>query len=279
LNKHEIECGFQPSECPGCKSSIAKKELENHKRSCAACRPARQDANVVYNRGGASRKTTDSRALNEQIRQLREELEQYKNKIQLLTNQLTELQTRKSETKIFVDDYLNEILFSDRINQEITIAFDDLPSAAEETKWVPTPYRGLKWTKVVYMDKSYALETYPKSGYVTAFMPGGSPHVAFFNEETSFGAINSNETFSLISLSACTAWTDNLHLTITAFRNSVQVNTHTSILLFGKPQMIVLLWRNIDKIVFQPSGGIAFLESDELEKDTHCVITQLTIEH
>jgi hypothetical protein len=174
---------------------------------------------------------------------------------------------------------LNEILFSDRVNQEITIAFDDLPSAAEETKWVPTPYRGLKWTKIVYMDKSYALETYPKSGYVTAFMPGASPHIAFFNEETSFGANNPNETFSLISLSACTAWTDNLHLTITAYRNSVQVNTHTSTLLFGKPQVIVLLWRNIDKIVFQPSGGTAFLESDELEKDTHCVITQLTIEH
>lgn len=129
------------------------------------------------------------------------------------------------------------------------------------------------------MDKSYALETYPKSGYVSAFMPGGSPHVAFFNEETSINVENPNDTFSLISISACTAWTDNLHLTITAFRNEVQVDTHTSVLIFGKPQVIVLLWRNIDKIVFLPSGGTAIVENDESEKDTHCVITQLTIEH
>ncbi len=123
------------------------------------------------------------------------------------------------------------------------------------------------------------MATYPKSGYVTAFMPGGSPHIAFFNEETSFSAGNPNETFSLISLSACTAWTDNLHLTISAYRNSIQVNTHTSLLLFGKPQVIVLLWKNIDKIIFQPSSSPGFLENDELEKDTHCVITQLTIDH
>ncbi len=56
----------------------------------------------MYNRGGAGRKTADSRSLNEHIRQLREELEEYKNKIQLLTNQLTELQSRKSKKKIFL---------------------------------------------------------------------------------------------------------------------------------------------------------------------------------
>jgi len=128
------------------------------------------------------------------------------------------------------------------------------------------------------MDKSYALETYPKSGYTSSFMPDGSPHIAFFNEETFFGVANPNETFNLISLSASAAWTDNLHLTLVAYRNSKQVNTHTSTLIFGKPQVIVLLWKNIDKIAFQPSGGPAFLENDELEKDTHCVITQIIIE-
>jgi hypothetical protein len=128
------------------------------------------------------------------------------------------------------------------------------------------------------MDKSYAMETYPKSGYVSAFMPGGSPHVAFFNEETSFAAENPTEPFNLISLSACTAWTDNLHFTIIAYRNSKQVNVHTAVLLFGKPQVIVLLWKNIDKIVFQPTSGPPLFENDDLEKDTHCVVTQIILD-
>ena len=54
----------------------------------------------MYNnntRGGTGRRTADSRPANDQTRQLREELEEYKTKIQLLTNQLTELQARRSK--------------------------------------------------------------------------------------------------------------------------------------------------------------------------------------
>jgi surface antigen len=159
----------------------------------------------------------------------------------------------------------------------MTITFDDLPSAAEETKWVPNKYNGFNWTKIVYMEKSYAMETYPKSGYVSSFMPGGSSHIAFFNEEAVISSEESNETFTLVSLTACAAWNDNLHLTISGYRNSIQVNTHTSTLIFGKPQVIILLWRNIDKITFQPSGGTLHQANKELESDTHCILTQLTI--
>jgi surface antigen len=161
----------------------------------------------------------------------------------------------------------------------MTITFDDLPSAVKETKWIPDKYKGFNWSKIVYMERSYATETYPESGYVTAFNPDGSSHIAFFNEEATVSVKESNETFTLVSLAACTAWNDNLHLTIIGYRNSKQVNTHTSTLLFGKPQVIVLLWKNIDEITLQPSGGTAHSENSELESDTHCVLTQLTIDY
>jgi len=157
------------------------------------------------------------------------------------------------------------------------IIFDDLPSAIEETRWIPPIYKGLKWTKMVYMNKSYAMATYPTSGYMAAFISGSNHNIAFFNEEASISAEKANETFTLVSFTACAAWNDNLHLTIVGYRNSTQVNTHTSILLFGKPQIILLQWQNIDKIVFQPTGDTAHLENREAASDTHCILTQLIV--
>ncbi len=83
-----------------------KKEIANHKRSCAALKPPpppppppRQDTNIVYNRGGSGRKHAENTSLRDQLRQVRQESDDYKNKIQVLTNQINELHTRKSKKK------------------------------------------------------------------------------------------------------------------------------------------------------------------------------------
>jgi hypothetical protein len=156
------------------------------------------------------------------------------------------------------------------------ITFDDLPSAAEEVKAVPSTYRGVKWAGIGYAHELFLKKNHPNSGYVTAFLPGGSPHIAYFSKEASISVERSDGTCNLISLTACAGWNDDLQLIITGYRNSIQINTHTTILLFGKPQLILLQWKNIDKVIFQPFGGIAHPGSGS-STFLHAVITQLTI--
>ncbi len=142
---------------------------------------------------------------------------------------------------------------------------------------MPNKYRGLKWTKISYIHESFAIERYPESGYTTSFTPGGSLHIAFFNEEASISIEPPNETFTLISLSASAAWYDNLKLAITGYRNSIEVHYYSIVLLFGRPQRIALQWKNIDKVIFKPSGGTAHLRGDELS-GTYVALTQLVID-
>jgi hypothetical protein len=138
---------------------------------------------------------------------------------------------------------------------KVAINFADLPGADEQSLPVPNKYKGLKWTKIAYMHKSLATNKYPESGYASAFTPGGSPHIAFFKDEASIVIERPNETFTLISLNACASWKDDLQLTIKGYKKSTEVNTHTTTLRFGKPQLILLDWKNIDKVAFQSSGG------------------------
>jgi hypothetical protein len=160
--------------------------------------------------------------------------------------------------------------------RQAKITFDDLPSAVEEEKAVPSTYRRLKWTEISYGHELFLKKSYPKSGYATAFIPGGSPHIAFFAKEASISFEHFWKKFTLISLTACAAWTDDLQLTITGYRNSIEINAHTTILLFGKPQLILLQWKNIDKVIFQPFGGITHPGSGD-SGATYVAITQLTI--
>ena len=93
------------------------------------------------------------------------------------------------------------------------------------------------------MHESDWRQKYPASGYVTAFIPGGSPHIAYFDEDASIEVERPNETFTLISITVCAAWNDNLQFSITGCRDAVQTNTHTATLLFGRPQLILLQWK------------------------------------
>ena len=159
---------------------------------------------------------------------------------------------------------------------KVTIKFDGLSSAVEENKCIPASYRGLKWTDFSYMHKSHADIKFPKSGYVTSFTPGGSQHIAFSSKEVSIGVEMLNETITLVSVTACAAWNDDLQLTITGHRHSTQINAHTATLLFGQPKPILLQWKNIDKIIFQSSGGTAHPGSGG-STGLHVIFTELTI--
>ena len=168
------------------------------------------------------------------------------------------------------------IVFPDPSLGKARITFDDLPSAIENAKAVPNTYRGLQWTEFNYAHESNLKKRHPISGYVTAFNTGCGPHVAFFTKKASVAIERPNETFTFISVTACAVWNDDLQLTITGHRSSTQMNTHTVTLLFGQPQLILLQWKNIDKITFEPSGGTAHPGTGS-GVGPHVVITQLTI--
>jgi hypothetical protein len=159
---------------------------------------------------------------------------------------------------------------------KVTIMFDDLPNAIEDTKYIPDIYKRLKWNKISYMHELYAIKNRSNSGYVSAFTVGGSPHIAYFSEEGSISVEYLNETFTFISLVACAAWNDDLQLIITGYRNSTQINIRTPILLFGQPQLIVLQWKNIDRVVFTSSGGTPHPGGRDAG-GSQVVLTQLTI--
>jgi len=163
----------------------------------------------------------------------------------------------------------------DRMSQ-VVIQFDDLPSAEKENLIIPNKYKELNWTRISYGHELFLENKFPKSGYVTSFMPGGSPHIAYFYEEAGISVKDSDKTFTLISFTACAAWNDDMELTIKGYRNSIEIDTHTITLLFGEPQLILFNWKDIDKVTFKPSGG-RIHPGASLSGGSHVVITQLTI--
>jgi hypothetical protein len=128
------------------------------------------------------------------------------------------------------------------------------------------------------MYELHVVKNFPKSGYVTSFMPGGSLYIAYFSEEATIKNEHPNETFMFVSLNACAAWHDDLQLTITAYRKSIQVNHRGITLLFGRPQRILLQWNDIDKITFKPSGGTPHPGVGD-SMGYHVAITQITIDN
>lgn len=168
------------------------------------------------------------------------------------------------------------MILVDPISSILTLTFADLPSAEEKSLNIPSRYKGLKWTTIAYMHRSFATKKYSKTGYASAFTKGGSPHVAFFKEKTTISAELSSEPFTVVSLDACGAWRNDLQLTIKGYRNSVVTGTQTATLIFGKPQPIVLQWDNIDKIILESAGGTPNSECPQ-STSPHVVLTKLVI--
>ncbi|CAF4058765.1 unnamed protein product [Rotaria sp. Silwood2] len=69
LDKHKIECDFQPRQCPGCKSQTLKKDFDNHTSNCPSIELTCQNCKLVFKRVDANQKHTDIICLKEQIRQ------------------------------------------------------------------------------------------------------------------------------------------------------------------------------------------------------------------
>ncbi|CAF2931588.1 unnamed protein product [Rotaria sp. Silwood2] len=258
LDKHEIECDFQSQECTGCQSQILKKDFDNHMSNCPSIELTCQDCKLVYRRGDADRKHTENICLREQLRQLRDECKENKREIQELSLQLNEMRL------------LNPVIKKTRIT------FDDFEGAPDKLCRISVEYRELKWTGISCMHKSYAVQKYTESGYVTAFVPGNSSNIAFFKEAASISAKSPNEKFTFVSVTACAAWSDHLQLTITGHRNSIEISTYMTTLLFGKPQLILLHWKDIDKIIFKSSGGTPHSGIGGPTR-THVILTQLTL--
>ena len=126
------------------------------------------------------------------------------------------------------------------------------------------------------MHEIFATENHPRSGYMTSFKRGDSLQIAYFYEPATINTDLRYEAFTLASLTASAAWNDDLQLTITAYRHSVEINNHNATLLFGRPQRINLQWKNIDKVIFKASGGTAHPRSGQGAL-LHVLITQLTI--
>ncbi|CAF1109654.1 unnamed protein product [Adineta steineri] len=97
----------------------------------------------------------------------------------------------------------------------------------------PELYRGLKWSGFEYMYESYARMKHANSGYVYAFQSTDSSCIIFSSSHASISVDPPNEAFSVLALTACAAWIDNLQLTITGHRNSIKIKNHVSALRFG----------------------------------------------
>ncbi|CAF0732411.1 unnamed protein product [Adineta steineri] len=258
LDKHEISCGYQFTKCPGCQLEMLKKDFLHHKESCELFPMTCKDCKFIYKRNEATTKHTENICLRKQLERLKLEYNESRDAIQKLNLELGEIRRLHSCLKQ-------------------TITFEDLPeSAVENSLKIPTFYKGFRWTKIFYIHELLAAKECSKSGYVTSFLPGDSLNVAFFSETATISIEPPNKTFTLISIMACAAWNDDLKLTITAYRRSIVVNDRTVILLFGRPQRIMLQWENIDKVIFKPSGGTEHLECEG--PGTHVVLTQLTID-
>jgi hypothetical protein len=170
-----------------------------------------------------------------------------------------------------------KIAVSDPEFTKVTIKFDDLFSAADQVKVIPSIYRGLRWHHIWYIHKSYTVTNHPQSGYAACFTASNGPHLAFFDREASISVKNTNETFTFISVDVCAAWNDSLQLTIIGQRDSLQINIHKVKLGFGRPEHILLEWSNIDKIIFKSSGGIMNTRSGASADNTQIGITQMKI--
>ena len=277
LDKHEIECGFQPKRCSGCRSEIPKKDLVDHENQCGSIQLSCPDCNFVYQRQDAALRHTENICLKLQLRQMREETQVNKQELRKLVRQLADMQLRSKIRGSIRLLRNSEPALSDAVPAKRTINFSDLPDATGEPKWMPNIYQGMQWTEIYYMSRAYVNAKYPISGYSSAFNSVGSSNISFFKDEGSLSSQYKNVVFTLVSITVCSAWKDGLELTITGYRQSLDTNTHNAVLLFCKPQVIFLQWENIDEVVFKCSGGTIHAETQELPNDNQVIITQLTL--
>lgn len=154
------------------------------------------------------------------------------------------------------------------------IIFNDIPDASMTYGTFSGYYKRLRWTNFSYMHEQYAKLNYPDKGYTTAFTSSGSQYIIWSSSSATISVERDKQVFSVVSLEACAVYNDNVKLTITGHRNSIQVYTHISTLLFGKSDTIELCWTDIETLKFESVGGTP---RRELSGGPHFLLTSLTL--
>ena len=91
--------------------TILKKDLVNHKRTCAAVRVSCKDCKAIYKRGDFAKKHNNNTCLKQQMRQLREQTAENKLTIQMLTNQLHDLLTWRGTLQDHIKTFDSLIIY------------------------------------------------------------------------------------------------------------------------------------------------------------------------
>jgi len=68
LDKHEIECDYQPKQCSGCELKMLKKDFPAHKSTCELIKLTCKDCKLMYKRSEANTKHTENICLKKQIK-------------------------------------------------------------------------------------------------------------------------------------------------------------------------------------------------------------------
>lgn len=124
---------------------------------------------------------------------------------------------------------------------------------------LPRIYRNLVWDNINCVHKQYLKGKYSSNGYLTAATHTDSAYVAFTNSSASISVKKKGNTFDIISLWMCAAWIENLSVTITGYRKSLQIYGQTVILPCGQPSLIQLCWKEIDMLKFEPAKKSNFI--------------------
>ncbi|CAM4884230.1 unnamed protein product [Rotaria socialis] len=227
LDKHESECDYQPQQCSGCRSEVLKKDFDNHTSGCAAIELTCQDCKLVYKRVDAATTHTENICLREQTKENIHQIRQ-------LTLQLHEMR----------------LLLPSITKAKIT--FNDLPMADQKSNFIPDMYRGLEWNKIYYTQRLHLKKNLLNNVHVPSLTATNSRHVAWFTEKAAISAENVNGIFTFVSLTVYGAWNDGMQLLITGHRNSILVSKYTTAVLWCKPQLVLLNWQDIDKVILQP---------------------------
>jgi hypothetical protein len=128
--------------------------------------------------------------------------------------------------------------------------FDDLTDQAA----VPSGYNGFNWTNMFgeHWDTNLDAGTGFENGSVG---PGTG---VVFNGNGTQGTVVTSPTstkFNFVGAYLTGAWNDGLNVTVTAFLNSVQVDTQTVTTSFSAPTFFEFDFNNIDTLKFTSSGG------------------------
>jgi hypothetical protein len=153
------------------------------------------------------------------------------------------------------------------------ITFNDIPNASRTMGTFPSIYRRFRWIYFSYMYERYAKLNYSDTGYATAFTQNSSQYIAWSSTSASISVEDDKQVFHAVSLDACAVYNDNVQLTITGHRNSVQVNKYIATLQLGRSKSIELCWTDVDKLKFESNGGIPHVH---YQNGPHFVLTSVT---